>query len=319
MTDVVFLTAAGESVGSGHATRCFFVAERLHERGYEVDFRLDDPSLLPSLGFDPSFEVNERTGRKHDVAVLRDTRPDEVIVDVLTRDLSYFRELSRHCTIVQIEDRGGSFVADVVVSGYCQDPSTYRSVDGDTRFCLGTDYLVLPSYIQSLPRRETCDGADDLLVTFGSVDTSNKTGSVVRALAGSSDVTAHVVVPRHTEHEYPAAENVKTYPYGTAYRELLTEVDIALTAGGNTAYEVAALGIPGGILAEKSKQQRNAELMANRGIAVELGLFEELEPVELGRRIKSFLGDEGRLETVTERCLERIDFDGVNRVVDAVV
>jgi hypothetical protein len=59
--------------------------------------------------------------------------------------------------------------------------------------------------------------------------------------------------------------------------------------------------------------------MANRGIAVELGLFEELEPVELGRRIESFLGDEGRLETVAERCLERIDFDGVDRVVDAVV
>ena len=319
MDSVVFLVAAGEYAGSGHATRCLRLAEALVDDGVAVDILARDVDLFRQFGPDRRIAFEQMDVEDPPFERLRQLEPSRIVADVLTRDISYFERLRSIAPTCQIEDRGGDVAADAVVSGYCQTDDNYCPVHDAVELYLGETYLILPSFAECIERRSYPFQVEDVLVSFGSVDISDKTATFIEILSELSMVTAHVILPKYSQQQYDvSAPHVETYPYGDAYRDLLETVDLAITGGGNMTYELAALGIPGAVVAEKEKQQSNAARMERRGLVVDWGLFEQRSVEEFETLTREFLMDTDTHETINDNCRAQIDFSGVDRIVEVI-
>lgn len=319
MNSVAFLVAAGEYAGSGHATRCLQLAEALLDESISVKIFARDVDLFQQ--FSPNHEIifEQMDVENPHFEPVRCFEPSRIVADVLTRHPSYFEALRSIAPACQIEDRGGDVAADSVVSGYCQVEDNYSPVHDAVELYLGESYLILPPFLKSIERRCYPIQIEDVLVSFGSVDISNKTSTFIEILSEISTVDSHVILPRFSQNQYdPPVDHVHTYPFGYAYRELLRKVDIAITGGGNMSYELAAIGIPGAVVAEKAKQQSNAERMEQRGLVRDWGLFQDSSFREFESKTQGFLTDKESHETINENCIEKIDFRGVDRITDII-
>lgn len=128
----------------------------------------------------------------------------------------------------------------------------YRSSSGRTRFLLGPDYSILGEGFWDVPPRTIDEGLQNILVVLGGADPYRLMPdllSVVDRLPGDFTITA-VIGPffeNHVEVQAAAASaghRVRLVDSPASLRELMVEADVAISAGGQTLYELARVGCP---------------------------------------------------------------------------
>jgi len=88
-----------------------------------------------------------------------------------------------------------------------------------------------------------------------------------------------------SHHKLYYYQNVEDMP------SLIRNHDLALINGGNTRFEIAKLGVPFISIAFQQVQKEISDLIANDGIGISLGLYTELEKVEIADNIENTLND----------------------------
>jgi spore coat polysaccharide biosynthesis predicted glycosyltransferase SpsG len=226
---------------------------------------------------------------------------DTVIVDSYAAGASYLGEMrSAGLRVISISDEAnGPSQAHMLINGGAHAGELgYRSAHGDTRFLLGLRYALLQSEFRDCPRREVSGSVDRVLLSIGGDDPRNLMPRLIKLLGsvlarGSAldvvvgpffrnrDALERIAVVSHL--------NVRLILAPEHLKDLLTLADIALCAGGQTIYEVAATGTP----------------------AIAMDLFENqtagvLAMAEVGAIVYGGGATDGQLPTELEPALERL-------------
>lgn len=203
--------------------------------------------------------------------------------------------------------------------------------DEETTLLLGSRYLLLrPEFLDATPGgRSIPDVARKVLVTMGGADPHNDTALAIRALEQvNSDlpggVEARIVLGgsfqrRHVEllqrqlarssAGFQPLANVEDMP------GLMNWADVALSAAGTTAWELAFLGVPATLLVVAENQRPVAERLAEAGAAVNLGCARRLTADRIAAEIVALCRDAGRRRRQCEAGRRLIDGRGAARVV----
>jgi len=275
-------------MGTGHLMRCRSLAQRLKDFGVSTEFLMAEcPGELRKTLIDEGFDfvrVNCAPGGIKDAKFTARAAAgaDWIIVDGYHFDGSYQKALkSAGMRVLFVDDyvhcRG--YPADIVLNQNMYANSTmYRDKAPRSKILTGPSYALLraefaakrPGY-RRVPRI-----AKNILVTLGGSDKGNLTARVVRALdrsrfknlevrvvVGAINLNAEEIVRICAESK----KKMKVLVNIGNMAEMMDWADLAISAGGTTAYELAITTTPSVMLVSAENQRLNAAEFCKRGFA----------------------------------------------------
>ena len=294
MTRVLVRVEAGSRVGLGHLQRCLAMASALGEQGVECAFlAADEPAVqgrIRGSGFTAIPLKDVEPGSEGDWTAVLEIAAQErcsgVVVDSYRIHERYLSELREAELVVTAIDDMACFPmeCDLVVNGGVEAESlVYRTSASDTRFLLGPRYAMLGEGFWDVEPRRVGDEVNEVLVVMGGADGCNLTPVVLKALdslRGDFSVVA-VIGPffeNGVEVEAIASRchrRVRLVRVPDSVQSLMLKADLAISAAGQTLFELAATGTPAAAAQVAENQADNLEGFSRHGI---------ISPISFGGR-----------------------------------
>ena len=290
----------GAEIGAGHVARCLPLAGAFRARGWATTFvgRYDGLAawLLDSAGHEAL------PGEPGSPCGLVPGRFEAALVDSYELPSAEVCELAAGLPIATLGEAARCEQAGVLLDYHVDR----RGDAPESRLLPGPRYAPLDPDLAGAGR--AADPVASVLITVGGSDRAREHLPALRAAVSESFPDAVQVVPQAGAGQ---AGRVRL-------SELLGQVDLAVSAAGLTAYELACAGIPMVIIAIVGNQRRVLSGMraAGLGISIDLDGGESLDSVRhaLDRLLDPVLRRE-------QADLGRSIFDGrgAERAVDALL
>lgn len=322
-------------MGTGHVMRCLALAEPWLAAGSPVIFVAQQmPEALGQRAINAGVAphpINGEAGGIEDAwatIAVAERHPDAwLVVDGYQFGPAYQETVKQAgVKLLLVDDFGHAshYYADFVLNqNLGADASWYPLKDEKTRLLLGTRYVQLRGEFlkQKTPAREPEQETVSILVTLGGSDPDNVTAKVIAALQATSNVAATVVIGGSNPHweDLQAlvekdASRIQLIRNANNMPELMAGADLAIAAGGTTAWEFAYMGVPMLTIVLADNQKSNGEQLAAAGVAVNLGWHEELTPEVITKQIEALAADKAKRQEMEAKAWELVDGLGSMRV-----
>ena len=285
MMRVLVRVEAGPGVGLGHLQRCLALASAL--RGQRIECAIlaaDEPAVqgrIRGSGFTAFPLKDVEPGSEGDwtaaLEIAAQERCGGVVVDSYRIDERYVSELRAAGLVVTAIDDMAHFPIEchlVVNSGVEAESLQYRPLASDTRFLLGPRYAMLGDGFWNVEPRRVGAEVKEVLVTMGGADGHNLTPAVLEALEslrGDFSVAAVIGPFFQNEAEVEAMASrchrrVRLVRIPDSVRSLMLKADLAISAAGQTLYELAATGTPAVAAQVAENQADNLRGFSQHGV-----------------------------------------------------
>lgn len=340
--DVLIRADAGADIGMGHAMRSLALAQALLGEGHRVSWvgRIDPASLAARIASQGAglVRLNEEPGTEGDLAAtLRHGEgADWIVVDGYSFGPEYLAALRRTGACIMVVDDAPRFPfydADLLLDQNLHTPPARYLLPPAGRLLTGPRYALLRPEFGCRPAHPAPkpEPASNILVTMGGSDPSGVTAEVLEAV---NSVAARIrearlevrVVLGHANLR--GAEALSRIKSQDVHVEILQSVEnmeplmdwahLAITAGGSTCWELAAMGVPMIILLTAPNQEPVAAGLDRAGAAISLGPAGSLDPAALGGAVETLLADADRRASMAQRGRQLVDGLGAARVADAL-
>lgn len=332
-------TDADTRIGLGHLSRCLTLAQAIMAQGAVVEAAITDPApavaakiLAAGLGLAP---LPPGLGQAADLDWLIDRIKRQgalgAILDGYQFTQAYLDGLAQAvCCLFFDELMAFDFKTALVLNqNFYARPVDYRRASG-TELLLGPAYAVLrQEFTAARPTggRSHPPTATRLFLNFGGSDPSDLTTRALQGLQGSAR-RYHIKVVLGAAN--PFAANVRAAAAAGPHQvDILTDIanmaevmnwaDLALSASGTTTLEMCCLGLPSVLVIQVENQRRIGEAMGARGLAVQLGWWEEVDGEMMRRAVDELAGDQDRRRDMSQAALTAVDGKGAARVAKALL
>lgn len=334
-----FRVDANPRMGMGHAMRCLALAQAWQEEGGRVIFALAEraPALEEYLKSERaesvfmSLEAGSIEDATETATLARCRGASWIVADGYQFNSDFQRKVrDAEIPLLVIDDLGGRkhCYANIILNQNIHaHEALYRERERGTRLLLGTRYALLRR--QFLPwtnwKRQTAQVGRKVLVTLGGSDPHNVTLEVMRSLreVKLEKLEAVVIVGEVNSHyesllSFLKDSQVPTRLLTSAFTQMpewMAWADLAVAAGGITAWELAFMGVPTISLILADNQKPTVERLGEMGVIINLGLDDDFSPIQLAQIVERLLlAPEIRAE-MTSRGQKLVDGEGADRVM----
>lgn len=338
--NLVIRADASPEIGTGHVMRCLALAEPWLQGGGNITFvsaklpsalakRIKISGIqLQSLSAPPGGEADA----KELAQIAKKQKADWVVVDGYHFEANYQRELKNAgLRFLFFDDFGHAkhYCADFVLNqNLGAGENLYSSRESFTKLLLGARFVQLRNEFSKWRdwRRTIPPQTKKILVTLGGSDSENVTLKVVQAIQQISDLKfeAAIVIGGSNPHGEELKSVTQSSPAIRLIQdaenmpELMAEADLAIAAGGTTAWELAFMGLPALMMVMADNQRSNAEQLQSAGVARNLGWHKDLPPEKIAQQMGS-LSDDFLTRGKMSRCgKELVDGLGSERVMSCL-
>lgn len=305
------LTEGGKNIGFGHITRSISLYQAFEDKGITPEFIVnEDESILDSLS-DKRYRVFNWVKEK-DYLFNYIKNADIVIIDSYLAKRDIYNRISKLVKVPVYIDDGKrlNYPKGIVInSAICAEELDYPKNNGIT-YLLGAKYTPLRKEFWKVPEKEIKKEIKSVMVTFGGDDMHNITPRVLKLLIEEFPGLEKNVVIGRSFKNIKEIENLKDNktklfycPNAETMKYIMLESDIAISAAGQTLYELARIGSPTIAVFIAKNQLYNVKGWAKRGFIdyVEFNkdknilikivrLFENMKSFEIRNR-KSKIGN----------------------------
>lgn len=245
MKNVLILTEGGTGLGYGHLMRCLAIAQGFKAEGIDSVFYIRGDA-------EPEMILNEFQWECIGwLEEMPDVKGRIVIVDSYYADEIFCKGIyDKAGQVLFIDDYNriaypGGFVLNSVIGA---EEMGYPDNDNIT-YLLGPAYHPLRREFWDVPEKIVNREVEKILITFGGTDMTNETPGILRFLKDNyPDLEKHVIIGKgfsNIDEIRQSADN-KTflimYPDAEAMKNEMLECDVAISAAGQTIYELARVG-----------------------------------------------------------------------------
>jgi UDP-2,4-diacetamido-2,4,6-trideoxy-beta-L-altropyranose hydrolase len=332
---LVIRAHGGRTSGTGHIMRCLALAQAWKDRGGACLFVLGEETGLEGRLVGEGMEIarvaalpGSAADAAQTVAQARDRGARRMVVDGYCFDAGFQSALRAAGLIVLFVDDYGQadrYEAELVLNqNLYATEALYPSRRDGTRLLLGTRFALLRrEFTATRPaEREFAGPARRILVTFGGADPDNLTQTVIEhavALPGQHETVVLVGAsnPHRAALERAAAgsSTVSLVSNASDMPARIAWCDVAIAAGGSTAWELAYLGAPMILAVLADNQTPVARSLADAGAAIDLGRAPEFNR-RLRDELGSLLSDGARRRSLSDAGRAILDGRGAERVVE---
>lgn len=339
MMKVLFRVDAGPRIGLGHLQRCLSLAMALHKFNAACIFLCNnEPKVkdrVTRFGFyGRTLDTIESWGADdlaQTIQMAAANRCNAIVVDSDYEGAGYLSKLrSAGFFVCAIEDTAPHpFPCQLVVNGdghACQ--LLYHSSSRDTIFLLGTEYSILRPEFWKIPKRTLRDVAQNILLTLGGDDIYNLMPRILGLLGelpGTFFVTAIIGPFFDNLAEIEIAAKNARYPVRLihapdAVHKLMLNADVAVSAGGQTLYELACVGCPTVAVRVASNQDGQLQVFAKEGFLRVVGRANDNDIVDsIGNALLSLLSNTEARDSMGAAGQRLVDGQGALRVARMIL
>jgi spore coat polysaccharide biosynthesis predicted glycosyltransferase SpsG len=285
---VVFRADATPSIGTGHVTRCWALAEEFAARGWEIAWQgaLEVPWLAATLA---------RAGWT--VTAPGVVAADLVVVDSYTLSPAYRQGLlQRGIPVVAIVD---AHHQELGPGSLWVNPGPPMAAPSLAHFLNGPAYVLIRSEIRALRAlRDSLGRPEGVTFLLGGTDSGGLSALVDR-------VNLHG--PVYAGPGVRSGGTVTWMPGGHQLLECAARSRLVVSAAGVSSWEMLHLGVPLALVLAAENQRENYEWITSQGWAVGLGFGERM-----AGPLSKLLGGDPSAE-------QRIDGLGAIRIADTIL
>lgn len=356
--NVVVRVDASSVIGTGHVIRCLTLAQVLRARGADIRFVCRDhpgnmidflqqqgmlvtvlpPPKSTASNFDDYATwvgATQIEDAQQTIEILREKRPDWLIVDHYGLDIEWERELRPHAARGMVIDdlSNRPHECDLLLDQNYSDLGEHRYrylVPSNCRLLIGPRYALLhPEYLAYHNMSQQREGVvRRVIVYFGGVDPDNATGMALEVLTASEfeHLEVDIVIGARSLHRPQLEQQAQGRPHTNLWQpkphlaDMIAQADLAVGAGGATTWERMCLGLPSIVVSIAPNQKPACEALARSGLIYYLGDFSEVEPEDLRRTLADCCAERNRtsLCDMAARSQLLVDPFGAHRVAEAI-
>jgi UDP-2,4-diacetamido-2,4,6-trideoxy-beta-L-altropyranose hydrolase len=336
MATIAFRTTASKQIGFGHLRRCLTLAGELRRAGgaaSSISFWIDSDPAAVAVAAAAGFDAHLISGSEPDATAARLEAGDvaALVVDSYAVAPASFSAWRRRVgALVAVDDLADRDLdVDMVVNGSPYAAQLrYRTAAG-AQLLLGPRYALLRPHFRDLPAHHAAASVARVLVTLGGADPQSSTPAVVEAVQRALPEAALDVVvgplfgPMPDLDRQAAGDRARLRIHRDLddLSALMSSVELAVSGGGQTLYELAATGVPTVALCLADNQEPNIAALAGVSLLSAGRLAESaadrFRSVEEGCR--QLAADPALRERMSDAGRSLIDGRGAARVADAIL
>jgi UDP-2,4-diacetamido-2,4,6-trideoxy-beta-L-altropyranose hydrolase len=282
---IFIITEGSSNIGFGHITRMLSIYQAFEERGIKAKFIINGDDSIKELLKNTDYEIYSWVDNQE--KLLKDIKnADIAIIDSYLADKDLYEKISKVVKIpVYYDDNNRlEYPCGIVINGNIYAKNLNYPEKKCIKYLLGTEYLPLRKEFWEVSEKDIKDEVKDIMITFGGDDLRNLTPKVIKLLNENyPDFNKYVVIGKGfrniKEIQKIADKNTILIFNADAkeMKEIMLKSDIAISAGGQTTYELARVGVPSIIIAVAENQLRNCKGWEEVGFAEYAGWWEDKE------------------------------------------
>ena len=261
-----------ETIATGHVMRCLSVADAVTDAGGEVLFVTADTcalDLLHTRGYEVIVLGTDWRSMEEELPVweklVADQSLDGVLVDSYAVTEKYLRDLNRLLPVTYMDDLAAIRIETDAIVNYelYARPEDYETSRTDPLLYLGPSYAPLREQFGKCRPRRVSAAVERILLMSGGTDPEHMLDRLIALLPPQQYAKIHVLCGRNKAYraqlkkKYADRPELELHGFVNDMRRLYESVDLAITAGGSTVYELAATGTPSITYALADNQLRN--------------------------------------------------------------
>lgn len=352
---VAFRVDGSERIGTGHVVRCQTLARALKERGATILFvarhmpasmrdglekdgcavvllpPVETPTKAAGTSYKSWLGVTEEVDAAQTLEILNAYRPDTVVVDHYALGHAWERAIRAIAVqIVTIDDIARVHACDVLLDQNLARAAEQRyegRLPAGCKLLLGPRYALLqPAYTSVADDSVRTGPVKRIAVFFGGADSGNMTATTLEALSDPQfnaipvDVVIGATNPNADAVRALAASRPATVVHGArpSLADLFAGADLAIGAGGTTAWERCCCGVPSIVVSIADNQVPGSTALAEAGIVRYLGDQASVDRDALRVCIADTIADESARVEMSQRGRLLVDGRGAQRVAEII-
>lgn len=246
--DVIILTEGGKDYGFGHVARCSSIYQAFLEYGISPKFIINGDDSVKSILNDIPFEVNNWLNNFD----FYDSS-DIVIIDSYLANFDFYEKISNKCPLtVYIDDNNRlKYPKGIIVNGTLDVTNMNYSKREEVLYLVGKEFVPLRSDFWNISTLNVKEDIENVLITTGGNDLRNLTPKILDLLnIHYPNIIKKVIIAdsftNTSEIESLKNDNIELIysPDSKKMAEVMSDIDLAISASGQTLYELACVGIP---------------------------------------------------------------------------
>lgn len=315
------LTEGSEEIGFGHVTRCISIYQAFQERGLDTELVVNGNGSIEKLMEGTNHRIINWLQKDELLSIIQDA--DITVVDSYLAEPELYEIISKMSYGVYIDDNNRiSYPFGTVVNGSVNAEKLQYPEKNGLTYLLGSRYMPLRMEFWNVEPVKIERKIQSIMITFGGDDIRNMTSMILKTLEDEfPELKKNVIIGRGfkniEEIEKLKSENVNLvyYPNADGMRETILQSDLAVSAGGQTLYELARLGLPTLSIAVASNQLHNVTNWEETGFSKYVGLWEDDNIPEKVVKELEGLQDYGLRNQMSETGKIAVDGHGALRIV----
>ncbi|NLJ17762.1 bifunctional UDP-2,4-diacetamido-2,4,6-trideoxy-beta-L-altropyranose hydrolase/GNAT family N-acetyltransferase [Globicatella sulfidifaciens] len=322
---IKIFTEGGKNIGYGHLSRCIALYDEIQNRRNEVELiiqgDLEDIGLLKNKDFRNenwiSIEYLNKTL----------TNEDYVIVDSYKAQKEHYEKISsKSRKALYIDDIGRlQYPKGIIVNPALDTGVIDYSYSTNERALTGSKYVILRSSFSGIERSIIRDTVGKVLVVMGGTDVRDITTSIIENICDQNQDIIFDIVINATQYERISSvnklKNINYYMNLSAKEmcQIMLSSDLAISAAGQTIYELIATQTPFIAVQVAENQQNNVDsLMEHISSQIVLRYDENNFIDKLKEKFLEVITYDYR-KRITKEMKGIIDGYGITRIVDALL
>lgn len=324
---VSIITEGFENTGYGHITRCISLYQAFMDRNIIPTIYVNGDEKSKSFLINVNYElINWLT---HPAQLIKKIlNSDIVIIDSYNAGKEFYENISRFTKLLlMIDDYVRiDYPPGIVLNGSINAEFLPYPKKLNTEYLLGTKYIPIRKAFWDITNRKYKSELHSILITFGGQDIRNLTIPVLKAITDyTPELKISVVFGNKDGSRF--AELKSKYPDAEFYysideyemKELMINCDVAISAAGQTLYELAVTGTPTIAIAVAENQRNNINEWHKAGFILEPIFYNDINCIkkiieQLNKlksiRLRKKLGNSGKI---------KVDGQGSKNVVNYLI
>ncbi len=327
---------ANEHIASGHVMRCMAIAKKIKDNNEDVIFITADEypkELIESGGYRVAVLKTKYDCMEEEVDKLQKLVEEFSIsclfVDSYMVTPLYFQLVKRFIKVVYMDDLlMFPYGADGLVNyAVAIKKEVYDKLYDDKKLpklYLGSAYAPLREEFSETKAKLT-EKVTDVFVTSGATDKFDVVLNLAKCVAGNRKfevVKFHLISGMFNSNKEELRELANAYDNICVYEnvknmsEIMLKCQVAISAGGTTLMELAAVGLPTIAYVIADNQLSGTYIMNEEGILVYAGSAWEQEDIvgEILLKLEELMNDFSLREMLKRKAESVVDGNGADRI-----
>ncbi|MFC1631093.1 PseG/SpsG family protein [Candidatus Omnitrophota bacterium] len=232
----LILTEGGRGIGFGHLSRCLALSQALKQAGAQVKFIIYGDATAAEFLKANKQGASSFNWQKGDQNFINEAAGfDLAIIDSYLAKKTLYDKFSKlfQGRLAMIDDFNRlQYPQGVVISPSIYGHRLAHPEKNGSTYLLGRDYVILRREFRKAARKAINKKIRNILVTFGGIGNYKLAKTIIELLRRKFHCNFQIVEPN--KNRFNAKRMLK----------VMSKADICVSAGGQTTYELARLGVP---------------------------------------------------------------------------